>query len=70
LQHKTRYQTSLPLSVTARPPDCPGHTTPEGADIARRAAATGSETIAGAARRAANEVAAQLKIAAEKQGWI
>jgi Domain of unknown function (DUF4410) len=32
--------------------------------------ADGSATIEGAAKRTADEVAAQLKIAAEKQGWI
>jgi hypothetical protein len=32
--------------------------------------ATGSDTIEGAAKRTADEIAAQLKTAAEKQGWI
>ena len=32
--------------------------------------ASGSETIEGAAERTAQEIAAKLKIAAEKQGWI
>jgi hypothetical protein len=32
--------------------------------------ATGSETIQGAARRTADEIAAQLRTAAEEQGWI
>jgi hypothetical protein len=31
---------------------------------------TGSDTIEGAAKRTADEIAAQLKTAAEKQGWI
>jgi Domain of unknown function (DUF4410) len=31
---------------------------------------TGSETIEGAAKRTADEIAAQLKTAAEEQGWI
>jgi hypothetical protein len=32
--------------------------------------ATGSETIQGAAKRTADEIAAQLRTAAEEQGWI
>ena len=32
--------------------------------------ATGQATIAGAARRTASEIAAQLHEAAQKQGWI
>jgi hypothetical protein len=32
--------------------------------------ATGSDTIEGAAKRTADEIAAQLKTAAEEQGWI
>jgi len=32
--------------------------------------ATGSDTIEGAARRTADEIAAQLRTAAEEQGWI
>jgi hypothetical protein len=32
--------------------------------------ATGSETVEGAAKRTADEIAAQLKTAAEQQGWI
>jgi hypothetical protein len=32
--------------------------------------ATGSETIEGAAKRTADEIAAQLRTAAEEQGWI
>jgi hypothetical protein len=31
---------------------------------------TGSETIEGVAKRTADEIAAQLKTAAEEQGWI
>jgi hypothetical protein len=31
---------------------------------------TGSNTIEGAAKRTADEIAAQLRVAAEKQGWI
>ena len=31
---------------------------------------TGSETIEGAAERTADEIAAQLRTAAEEQGWI
>jgi hypothetical protein len=31
---------------------------------------TGSDTIEGAAKRTADEIAAQLKTAAEEQGWI
>jgi hypothetical protein len=31
---------------------------------------TGSDTIEGAAKRTAEEIAAQLKTAAEEQGWI
>ena len=31
---------------------------------------TGRETIEGAAERTADEIAAQLKTAAEEQGWI
>ena len=31
---------------------------------------TGSETIEGAAERTAKEIAAQLRTAAEEQGWI
>jgi hypothetical protein len=31
---------------------------------------TGSDTIEGAAKRTADEIAAQLRVAAEKQGWI
>jgi hypothetical protein len=32
--------------------------------------ATGSETIEGAAKRTAEEISAQLRTAAEEQGWI
>jgi hypothetical protein len=32
--------------------------------------ATGSDTIQGAAKRTADEIAAQLKVTAEEQGWI
>ena len=32
--------------------------------------ATGSDTIEGAAKRTANEIAAQLRTAAEEQGWV
>jgi hypothetical protein len=32
--------------------------------------ATGSEVIQGAAKRTADEIAAQLRTAAEEQGWI
>ena len=32
--------------------------------------ATGSDTIQGAAKRTADEIAAQLHTAAEEQGWI
>jgi hypothetical protein len=31
---------------------------------------TGSDTIEGAAKRTADEIAAQIKTAAEEQGWI
>jgi hypothetical protein len=31
---------------------------------------TGSNTIEAAAKRTADEVAARLKVAAQKQGWI
>jgi hypothetical protein len=31
---------------------------------------TGSDTITGAAKRTADEVAAQLQAGAQKQGWI
>jgi len=31
---------------------------------------TGSSTIEGRAKSSADEIAAQLKVAAEKQGWI
>ena len=31
---------------------------------------TGSDTIEGAAKRTADEIAAQLRTAAEEQGWI
>jgi hypothetical protein len=35
-----------------------------------RGEATGSATIEGRAKSSADEIAAQLKVAAEKQGWI
>jgi hypothetical protein len=41
-----------------------------GAGVKATGEATGSDTIQGAAKRTADEIAAQLKTAAEEQGWI
>jgi hypothetical protein len=58
----------VPLAVVAATANPIGLIVGGGAKVAGEA--TGSDTIQGAAKRTADEIAAQLKTAAEEQGWI
>jgi Domain of unknown function (DUF4410) len=58
----------LPLAVVAATANPIGLVV--GAGVKATGEATGSDTIQGAAKRTADEIAAQLKTAAEEQGWI
>jgi hypothetical protein len=59
---------AVPLAVLAATANPIGLVVAGGAKLYGEA--TGSDTIEGAAKRTADEIAAQLRTAAQEQGWI